>query len=220
MTVLPFSMSNFPSLRRPTPTSQNCAQALKSQFQQSGSTLLSRICPWALWATLMAWPPFWPTGPWLDIGFPHHLQMILQMNITTKSLGNMGICEFPTALTRYFIETVCPVVISYTLAVVLLFNHHELLNLSRNPFVIHTTHLASSIIKWHWWSRYHLQMYSFCCFTCHKKTCLRKSSYTALGINAPPSSDPTAGLPPICPADKPQQHHRIWRRAVLMVNNT
>jgi hypothetical protein len=46
-------------------------------------------------------------------------------------------------------------------------------------------------------------------FACHRKPCLKESFYTVLGNAKHSSSDSTAGLPPICPADKPKQRRRI-----------
>jgi hypothetical protein len=46
-------------------------------------------------------------------------------------------------------------------------------------------------------------------FVCNRRLCLKESSHTVLGNMKHSSSDPTAGLPPICLAEKPKQHRRI-----------
>ncbi len=49
----------------------------------------------------------------------------------------------------------------------------------------------------------------FLSFVCNRKPCLKESSYTVSGNTKHSSSDPTAGLPPICSADKPKQCRKI-----------
>ncbi len=49
-------------------------------------------------------------------------------------------------------------------------------------------------------------------FALHRKPCLKESSFTVSGNKKHSSSDPTAGLAPICLADKPK-----WRRRISNV---
>jgi hypothetical protein len=51
--------------------------------------------------------------------------------------------------------------------------------------------------------------FHFLPFVCNRRPCLKESSYLVLGNTKHSSSDPTAGLPPIIPADKLKQRRRI-----------
>ncbi len=82
-------------------------------------------------------------------------------------------------------------------------------NVSRNLIVIHTIHLAGGAFKMTQDFPHSLTILSLFYFICHRKLCLKRSSYMALGTNKPPPPSPaTNEFLPICPADKPKR--RRW----------